>query len=117
MEIGPLSEWVTASAEVAAVIVALFLPYYEEHRKTKLRNRNLKLFLQKLVKDAMREPEKINNLESFLKFGYWIDYNSDDEIIFIIGNQILSELKSNQDNNTTEQKVKSLLKQLALEGD
>lgn len=33
MSIGPLSEWVTAAAEIAAVCVALFLPVYDKNRK------------------------------------------------------------------------------------
>ncbi|WP_179853799.1 hypothetical protein [Lactobacillus apis] len=33
MEIGPLSEWVTAIAEIAAVCVALFLPVYDKKRE------------------------------------------------------------------------------------
>lgn len=117
MEWGPLSEWVTASAEIAAVIVALFLPYYDEHRKSKLRTRNLKLFLYKLVHDILtkRNPEQIKNLESFLKLGYLIDDNSNDEIIFVVGNQILLELNSDQDEKITNQKVKKLLDQLELE--
>ncbi|WP_260523908.1 hypothetical protein [Bombilactobacillus thymidiniphilus] len=34
MEIGSLAEWMTSFAEMAAVIVALFLPYYQS-RKTR----------------------------------------------------------------------------------
>ena len=30
MSIGPLSEWVTAFAEIAAVCIALFLPVYDK---------------------------------------------------------------------------------------
>ncbi|RHW46487.1 hypothetical protein DS832_05775 [Bombilactobacillus bombi] len=46
--------------------------------KNKLRNFNLKLLLKRLTEDAMknRNPEKLKNLESFLKLGYWIDYDS-----------------------------------------
>jgi hypothetical protein len=35
MDWGPISEWAAAVAELLAVSVALFLPYYTEHRKEK----------------------------------------------------------------------------------
>ncbi|MCO6544201.1 MAG: hypothetical protein J6584_09595 [Lactobacillus sp.] len=116
MEIGPISEWVTAIAEVLAVVVALFLPYYEEQRKKRLRNRNLKLLLKRLTEDAMkkRDSEKLKNLESFLKLGYWIDYDGNDEAIYMIANQILLELKSDQYDSTNEKNIRNLLIQLEL---
>ncbi|MDF7638107.1 hypothetical protein PT285_01470 [Lactobacillus sp. ESL0791] len=104
MEIGSLSEWVTAAAEIAAVCVALFLPYYEKRQEKKKRTRNLKLVLRSLVNAAL-ETGSTSNLKSYLKISYLINDNDNDKPIFsvaqqaitIIDDETLSELEKKKE--------------------
>lgn len=41
INIGPLSEWVTAFAEIAAVSAALFLPVYDKKQEKRKRTRSV----------------------------------------------------------------------------
>lgn len=63
---GPLSEWVTAFAEIAAVSVALFLPVYDKKQEKRKRTRNLKAIFRYLIKKSLDE-ENTSNLESYFK--------------------------------------------------
>jgi len=42
ISIGPLSEWVTAFAEITAICVALFLPVYDKKQEKRKKTRNMK---------------------------------------------------------------------------
>lgn len=42
MELGSLAEWVEGLGELLAVSVALFLPYYQQHKQTKEKNQRAK---------------------------------------------------------------------------
>jgi putative effector of murein hydrolase len=45
MAIGTVSEWVAGISQFLAVCVALFLPYYNQHKKLKRRTRNLRVII------------------------------------------------------------------------
>lgn len=66
MNIGPLSECVTAFSEIAAVSVALFLPVYDKKQEKRKRTRNLKAIFRYLIKKSLDE-ENTSNLESYFK--------------------------------------------------
>ena len=57
MSIGPLSEWVTAAAEIAAVCVALFLPVYDKKQEKRKKTRNMKAIFRFLMRKALDEKD------------------------------------------------------------
>ncbi|RHW55155.1 hypothetical protein [Lactobacillus bombicola] len=107
MEIGPLSEWVTAIAEIAAVCVALFLPYFEKVREKQKRTRNMKLIFKKLIENALKENNALN-LESYFKIAYLAsDSEEDKEVLSIIQHAVEiikdDKMSSSQKNNAIQE--------------
>jgi hypothetical protein len=110
MEIGPLSEWITAIAEVGAVSIALFLPYFNANKEKKIKSRNLKLGIKRLAKQAIEgNDEAVRKLDLFLTISFMNNSNMNDEEVFNIGREILEILKKREDD--MGKKVEILLNQ------
>ncbi|MDG4984175.1 hypothetical protein OGZ51_08460 [Lactococcus lactis] len=111
MEIGPLSEWITAIAEVGAVSIALFLPYFNANKEKKLKSRNLRLGIKRLTKQAlMSDEEAIRKLDLFLTISFMNNSNPNDEEVFNIGREILDIL--NTKDGDINDKINLLLNEL-----
>ncbi len=95
MNIGPLSEWVTAFAEIAAVCVALFLPVYDKKQEKRKRTRNLKAIFRYLIKKSLDE-ENTSNLESYFKISYLILDSNDDKQVYSMVQHAIEILKNNE---------------------
>jgi len=116
MEIGALAEWVAGVAELLAVSVALFLPYYTANKTKKHQQRNLRLVLQKLVGGYFsQEPDSIKTLDIFLKVSFLGNTDPANDELFLVGNEVLSLLKSpSVGPDTKRQRADQLLAQLDL---
>ena len=117
MESGPLSEWVAAFAELAAVVVALFLPYYNAYKEKKHTERNLRLVLKTMVTAALNgEPDSIKTLDLFLKITLLKNTDSANDKLLLVGNQIVEILNDDKsDKAVKQQKVIKLMGQLDIE--
>ena len=95
MSTGPLSEWVTAAAEIAAVCVALFLPVYDKKQEKRKKTRNMKAIFRFLIRKALDEKDT-SNLESYFKISYLvIDSNDDKQVYSLVQHAI--EILNNKD--------------------
>lgn len=95
MSIGPLSEWVTAAAEIAAVCVALFLPVCDKKQEKRKKTRNMKAIIKFLIKKALAENDT-SNLESYFKISYLVIDSNDDKQVYSIVQHFIEIL--NNDN-------------------
>ncbi|CAM3181907.1 hypothetical protein SAMN04487792_1468 [Lactobacillus bombicola] len=107
MEIGPLSEWVTAIAEIAAVCVALFLPYFEKVREKRKNNRNMKLIFKKLIEGSLRD-NNTKSLESYFKIAYLAsDDENDQQLLSVVRHAIEiikdDKMSSSQKNDAIQE--------------
>ncbi|KGG54477.1 hypothetical protein [Lactobacillus sp. wkB10] len=112
MSIGPLSEWVTAAAEIAAVCVALFLPVYDKKQEKRKKTRNMKAIFRFLIRKALDEKDT-SNLESYFKISYLvIDSNDDKQVYSLVQHaiEILNNKDITQDKKETD--VEQLLEYL-----
>ena len=112
MSIGPLSEWVTAFAEIAAVCIALFLPVYDKKQEKRKKTRNMKAIFKFLIKKALEEKDT-SNLESCFKISYLIiDSNDDKQIYSLLQHAI--EILNNQNipENKKEENIGQVLEYL-----
>ncbi|SMS14923.1 hypothetical protein [Levilactobacillus zymae] len=116
MEIGPISEWVAAIAEILAVVVALFLPYYTAYKAKKHQQRNLRLVLQKLVQAAVAdEPDSVKTLDIFLKISFLGNSDPANDNLLLVGNQVLALLKDSAISDSVKQdRINDLLGQVQL---
>lgn len=114
MEIGPISEWVAAIAEILAVVVALFLPYYTAYKAKKHQQRNLRLVLQKLVQAAVAdEPDSVKTLDIFLKISFLGNSDPANDNLLLVGNQVLALLKDSAISDPVKQdRINDLLGQV-----
>ena len=104
MSTGPLSEWVTAAAEIAAVCVALFLLVYDKKQEKRKKTRNMKAIFRFLIRKALDEKDT-SNLESYFKISYLvIDSNDDKQIYSIVQRaiEILNDKDITQDKKETD---------------
>lgn len=72
MEIGSLAEWVEGGAEILAVSVALFLPYFQERRQNRAKNQRAKQVIistaEQLLRDTNINSDKIlSELQGFVQ--------------------------------------------------
>ena len=112
MSTGPLSEWVTAAAEIAAVCVALFLPVYDKKQEKRKKTRNMKAIFRFLIRKALDEKDT-SNLESYFKISYLvIDSNDDKQVYSLVQHaiEILNNKDITQDKKETD--VEQLLEYL-----
>ena len=112
MEIGPLSEWVTAIAEIAAVCVALFLPVYDKKREKKKRTRNLKKVFIFLIQKALDENDT-TGLEAYFKISYLtIDSLENREIYAVVQPAFEILKKPDTPKQKKEENLKPILEYL-----
>lgn len=112
MNIGPLSEWVTAFAEIAAVCVALFLPVYDKKQEKRKRTRNLKAIFRYLIKKSLDE-ENTSNLESYFKISYLILDSNDDKQVYSMVQHAIEILKNDEiSQSKKEQDIDQVIKYL-----
>ncbi|WEV47479.1 hypothetical protein OZX62_04210 [Bifidobacterium sp. ESL0690] len=112
MEIGSLAEWATAVAETAAVLVALFLPYFERRRADRKSTRNLKIMLQGIVRRAVADNDP-KSLETFINVSSFTDAGERDKETLDVARQILELFKSdNADIERRNREIDSLLDEI-----
>ncbi len=93
MLIGPLSEWVSAIAEILAVCVALFLPYLTAYRASKSRRKKFVTSIAHLTGEALDGNDRSRKeLSSFLNVGFLISNNDKEQDVIRTGMQILNLL-------------------------
>lgn len=108
MEIGPLSEWVTAVAEILAVSVALFMPHFSDRKKNRLKNLKFKKIIRSYTNQAIKgNLDAIKELDTFLKIAFIMANTQDDQVILAIGQEISGLLKEEKN-----EEVRNLLKEL-----
>lgn len=89
MEIGPLSEWVAAVAELLAVCVALFLPYINNLRASKRRQAKFRKTIATLAQGALHHDEMAQKqLQRFVMTAFFISSNLKEQDIVETGMQI-----------------------------
>ncbi|GAA6112703.1 MAG: hypothetical protein M3005_05855 [Apilactobacillus sp.] len=107
MHSGEAAEWVAAIAEALSVVVALFLPYYNQHVENKRKLRNIKMLIRRMSKRAMDgEEDALEHLGTILTTAYLKNMNSKTEDVINDGQQILDILKMSKGNPTEEQREK-----------
>ncbi|MDF7641532.1 hypothetical protein PT279_08030 [Bifidobacterium sp. ESL0784] len=112
MEIGSLAEWATAVAETAAVLVALFLPYFERRNENRKSTRNLKIMLQGIVKRALAENDP-KSLENFINISTFTDAGTRDKETLDIARQILDLFHAEGMKTTRRnEEINALLKEI-----
>ena len=95
MVVGPLSEWVSAFAEILAVCVALFLPYYTAHRASKARQKKFAASIAHLTEVAETGDETARKeLTGFFNVRFLISNNSKEQELITTGMEILRLLDS-----------------------
>lgn len=57
MELGSLAEWVEGFGELLAVSVALFLPYYQQHKQTREKNQRAKQVIIGSTKALLKQEQ------------------------------------------------------------
>lgn len=105
MEIGSVAEWATAVAETAAVLVALFLPYFERRRADRKSTRNLKIMLQGIVKRAIADNDP-KSLETFVNISTLTDAGERDKETLNVARQMLDLF--NTDNGNVERRNREI---------
>jgi hypothetical protein len=115
MHSGEIAEWVAAIAEACSVIVALFLPYYNQHVENKRKLRNLKVLIRRMTQRALNgDANALTNLRTILTTAYLKNMNAKMEDVISDGEQILELLVAAHGNFTTQQKaeVKSIMRRI-----
>lgn len=91
MEIGALADWAEAGAELLAVCVALFMPYYTAYKAKKHRQRNLQVVLQRLVQAVLEgQPDSLKTLDIFLKISFLSNEDANNDELLLTGNQVVA---------------------------
>ncbi|ETY73677.1 hypothetical protein [Lactiplantibacillus fabifermentans] len=104
MEIGPLSEWIAAFAEIIAVIVALFLPYVTARRE---RGKRLQRF-KKIVSQSLNKAEQNQLNQDFDDFRAFIRISSlletDETLLAVlqVGQEIVNVVGTSQTLTATQ---------------
>ncbi|AEV95747.1 hypothetical protein [Pediococcus claussenii] len=114
MNIGPLSEWVTAIAETIAVCVALFLPMITQSRERHRREIKFKRMITKLTNETLAgDDEARQELASFLRISLYIVQSSKEDDIMDIGSRINDILSKPNLEPTDKKHIQELLTQLS----
>ncbi|RRK11501.1 hypothetical protein D1831_02075 [Lactiplantibacillus garii] len=92
MEIGPLSEWVGALAELIAVAVALFLPYYNERKALHQRLRRYKHIVEQTLNTAAANQLTADYRDfcSFVKITLQLDMDDTAVEILEVGQALIT---------------------------
>ena len=108
MEYGSLAEWVESIAEVLAVSVALFLPYFQERRKNKAKNQRAKQVVLQTVRGLMHQ-ENIQSsnvlieLKGFVEIYSMLATNEKIMDILAFGSAALQVIDKNDSLNDQQQ--------------
>lgn len=114
MNIGPLSEWVTALAEIIAVCVALFLPMITQSRERHRREIKFRRMITKLTNRTLAGDDGARReLASFLRISLYIVQSSNEDDIIDIGSRINDILSKPNLESTDKERIQELLKQLS----
>lgn len=114
MQLGTVSEWVTGISSLLAVCVALFLPYYNERREQRRKQRNIRYGISYLTGKAMcGSAAALHELNLFLIVNFLGNTNQQTEHLVLIGRQI-EDILNKQTPLSAEQQaaIADLLKQL-----
>lgn len=115
MHSGEIAEWVAAIAEASSVVVALFLPYYNQHVENKRKLRNVKMLIHRMGKRAMNgDEDAMEHLQTILTTAYLKNMNSKTEDVINDGQQILDIMNISDGKPNAEQKgqIKKLLREI-----
>ncbi|GEP18885.1 hypothetical protein [Pediococcus argentinicus] len=118
MEIGPLSEWVGALASFSAVLVALFLPYYQENKRNRKQVQRLKKFLaisqDKIINAENTEDKErdLKELDGFIKVNSLIAVEENKIKILEYSEQLFDLLKS--EDGIDKPAVNEIMKKISL---
>lgn len=105
MHSGEIAEWVAAIAEACSVIIALFLPYYNQHVENQRKLRNLKVLIRHMTQRALEgDTDALTNLRTILTTAYLKNMNAKMEDIINDGEQILELLTEANGNLTMDQR-------------
>lgn len=95
MEIGSLAEWIESFAEILAVSVALFLPYYQKRKANKEKNQQAKQIIvrtaNKLLQQTnIQESIQFEELTKFISIYLVLATNDTTVTIIQLGDAILN---------------------------
>ncbi|MFC6182184.1 hypothetical protein [Lactiplantibacillus daowaiensis] len=104
MELGTLSEWVAATAETLAVIVALFLPYYTQRQARKARAKRFeKIVSQGISRLAEGDLADLDDFKSFVKISSLLEIDDDLLALLQIGQTAVNVIGSATTLTQTQQ--------------
>ncbi|UQS81431.1 hypothetical protein MOO45_08095 (plasmid) [Bombilactobacillus folatiphilus] len=113
MEIGSLAEWITGIAEVAAVVVALFLPSYQARKARKVSQQRIMNLVRSLLNDLLSKVKATPDMDiaasdeysDFQKLVSILAVTDADLVNIDILRQIEGLLTDSDRGDTTEQLV------------
>lgn len=118
MEIGSLAEWVEGGAEILAVSVALFLPYFQERRQNRAKNQRAKQVIistaEQLLRDTNIKSDKIlSELQGFVQV-YSMLATNDKTIDIIAQGSAIIDVVGDSDalSNDQQQDIKRIIADL-----
>ncbi|VDG25503.1 hypothetical protein [Lactiplantibacillus mudanjiangensis] len=108
MEMGTLSEWIAATAETLAVIVALFLPYYTQRQERQRRKKRFKKIIQQsLANFAHGDLSGRDDFQSFVKISSLLEIDEDLLAILQIGDAAIDLMGTT--SSLTQQQQQQLI--------
>ncbi|GEO77816.1 hypothetical protein FD29_GL000399 [Companilactobacillus mindensis DSM 14500] len=118
MELGSLAEWVEGLGELLAVSVALFLPYYQQHKQTKEKNQRAKQVIIGSTNTLLSQNEvagtaSYRELAGFVSIYMVLVTNDKAGEIITLGSDII-DIINNQTHLSSEQiaQIKNKLAEL-----
>ncbi|GEO57347.1 hypothetical protein [Companilactobacillus bobalius] len=108
MEIGSLAEWVESFAEILAVSIALFLPYYQKRRANKEKNQQAKQIIIKtsnklLHQTKIQESLQFEELTKFVSIYLVLATNDTTVTIIQLGDAILNVIGTSDQLSAEQQ--------------
>ena len=101
MEVGSLAEWVEGGAEILAVSVALFLPYYQTRKNTRAKARRVKQVIIATTRELL-DSSDIPNTNEYRELTLFVSFygalgTNDNALKAIgIGNNIVDIIDSDK---------------------
>lgn len=118
MELGSLAEWVEGLGELLAVSVALFLPYYQQHKQTKEKNQRAKQVIMGTTQALLTQSQiagstNFKELEGFVTIYAVLATNNKSAEIIEFGSDILDIINNDARLNSSQIKqIKDKLQEL-----
>lgn len=108
MEIGSLAEWVESFAEILAVSIALFLPYYQKRKANKEKNQQAKQIIIKtsnklLHQTKIQESLQFEELTKFVSIYLVLATNDTTVTIIQLGDAILNAIGTSDQLSAEQQ--------------